>query len=120
MGLKDLHNRITQMIKEYEEFVKKTWLGCKDREDRHLKDLFIMATGLGGEAGEVLEKLKKFIRDDYLDKETLKKELGDVLYYLTTIAATFGFSLEDIMNGNIDKLTNRLANGTMRGSGDFR
>lgn len=104
----------------YEKFVEETWLGKENAEDKELTDLFIMSTGLGGEAREVLENLKKFVRDGTLDKQKLKKELGDVLYYLTTIGRTFGFSLEDIMQANIDKLTNRLAKGTMRGSGDDR
>jgi NTP pyrophosphatase (non-canonical NTP hydrolase) len=104
----------------YEKFVESTWLGREKAEDRELSDLFIMSTGLGGEAGEVLENLKKYVRDGTLDVVKLKKELGDVLYYLTTIGRTFGFSLEEIMQANIDKLTNRLAKGTMRGSGDDR
>lgn len=107
-------------LSEYEKFVSDTWIGAKNPEDKELRDLFICTAGIGGEAGEVQEKLKKFVRDGNLDIPNLEKELGDVLYYLTTIAHTFGLTLESVMNGNVEKLTRRLTNGTMRGSGDNR
>lgn len=66
-----------------------------------------MSTGLGGETGEVLEVLKKRIRDKDLDDNKLVLELGDVLYYLTRISAHFGYSLEDIMYANTNKLIKR-------------
>ena len=104
---------------EYEEFVRDSWFGAAKAEDQHLVDLFICSTGLGGETGEVLEKLKKFVRDG-TTPTGLKEELGDVLYYLTTIGRTFGISLEDIMQGNKNKLEARITKGTLRGSGDTR
>lgn len=104
---------------DYDKFVKDTWVGNKLGAD-DLRDLFICTTGLAGEAGEVSEKLKKFVRDDTLDVDNLVKELGDVLYYLVTIGHRFGFSLEDIQNANVDKLVGRMQRGTMRGSGDNR
>lgn len=107
-------------LTEYEEFVNSTWIGSEDSHNKNLKDLFICTAGLGGETGEVLEKLKKYVRDGTLDIPSLEKELGDVLYYLTTITRIFGLSLESVMNGNVEKLTRRLTNGTMRGSGDNR
>jgi NTP pyrophosphatase (non-canonical NTP hydrolase) len=60
------------------------------------ENLIIFALGLFGETGEVSELLKKFFRDGVLDKDLLAKELGDVLAYLTLIADTFGFTLEEI------------------------
>ncbi len=81
--------------------------------------------GLVGEAGEVAEKVKKVIRDkkgifDEESKEGLKKELGDVLWYLSNISNEFNFSLEDIAIQNLEKLKLRAAKGKISGSGDDR
>ena len=81
--------------------------------------------GLVGEAGEVAEKVKKVIRDkkgifDEESKEGLKKELGDVLWYLSNISNEFNFSLEDIALQNLEKLKLRAAKGKISGSGDDR
>jgi NTP pyrophosphatase (non-canonical NTP hydrolase) len=105
---------------EYGQFVEEKWLGFKDIRVRDIRDLYICTAGLGGETGEVLEKLKKYVRDGTLDLEILKKELGDVLYYLTYIGRAFGFTLDEIIMANVNKLNDRLARGTMRGSGDLR
>ena len=81
--------------------------------------------GLVGESGEVAEKVKKVIRDKngVLDQETkngIKKELGDVLWYLSNICSELNFSLSDVAKENIDKLNNRSIKGTISGSGDER
>ena len=81
--------------------------------------------GLVGEAGEVAEKVKKVIRDkkglfDDESKKGLKKELGDVLWYISNICTEFNFSLDDIALQNLEKLKLRAAKGTISGSGDDR
>ena len=81
--------------------------------------------GLVGEAGEVAEKVKKVIRDkkgvfDEESKNSIKKELGDVLWYLSNLCDEFNFSLEDVALQNIEKLKLRSANGRISGSGDDR
>jgi len=83
------------------------------------------ALGLAGEAGEVAEKVKKLLRDklgdwDELDKENIKKELGDVLWYVAVLAHEFGIDLQDVANGNINKLSSRKERGVIHGSGDNR
>jgi len=87
---------------------------------------FIYPTlGLVGEAGEIAEKVKKIIRDSdgvVTDetKELLKKELGDVLWYLSQLSSEFGFTLEVVAEENIQKLTSRKDRGVLQGSGDTR
>lgn len=87
---------------------------------------FIYPTlGLVGEAGEVAEKVKKIIRDDggkvsLAKKEEIKKELGDVLWYLSQLATEFGLSLEEVASGNIEKLYSRLERNKLHGDGDNR
>ena len=81
--------------------------------------------GLVGEAGEVAEKVKKVIRDkngifDEDSKKSIKKELGDVLWYLSNLCNEFGFSLDDVALQNLEKLKLRSARGKISGSGDDR
>lgn len=81
--------------------------------------------GLAGEAGEVAEKIKKVIRDKngVVSEETkieIAKELGDVLWYVTQIAAELGLSLDSIADSNIKKLYSRFDRGALGGDGDNR
>ena len=78
------------------------------------------ALGLAGEAGEVAEKVKKHIRDGVLNVEDLKKELGDVLWYLAAIASDLGLNLDDVAESNLQKLRSRQARGVIGGNGDNR
>jgi NTP pyrophosphatase (non-canonical NTP hydrolase) len=87
---------------------------------------FIYPTlGLAGESGEVAEKIKKVLRDDNNivsseKKEELKKELGDVLWYLTQISTELGLSMEEVAAFNIEKLQSRKQRNILGGSGDNR
>ena len=87
---------------------------------------FIYPTlGLVGESGEVAEKIKKILRDKngYFDDESklaIKKELGDVLWYLSNLSNELNFSLNDIAKENLEKLNLRLSKGKIAGSGDNR
>jgi NTP pyrophosphatase (non-canonical NTP hydrolase) len=83
------------------------------------------ALGLAGETGEVVEKIKKIMRDEGgvvsdVKREEIKKELGDVLWYLSEIARQLEIPLEDVAIANIEKLTSRYARGVVGGSGDNR
>ena len=85
------------------------------------------ALGLAGETGEVLEIIKKMIRDKGRvfetipeDREKLKKELGDVLWYLSTLAFYNDIKLEDIAKTNLEKLASRQRRDKIHGSGDNR
>lgn len=70
------------------------------------------AMGLAGEAGEVVDILKKHLGHGHpLDKEKLKKELGDVLWYIAALALANDLHLEDIANANVAKLKERYPEG---------
>ncbi len=107
-------------FKEYQKKSRKTALYPNKGKN------FIYPTlGLAGEAGEISEKIKKAIRDDdgkitKERKEDLKKELGDVLWYLSQIATEVGLSFDDIAGTNIKKLASRKKRGVLHGSGDNR
>jgi len=81
------------------------------------------ALGLTGEAGEIANKVKKVLRGDY-DKDALRQmlagEIGDVLWYTAMLATELDLNLEDIANGNLDKLASRKQRGVIAGSGDNR
>jgi NTP pyrophosphatase (non-canonical NTP hydrolase) len=83
------------------------------------------ALGLVGEAGEVAEKIKKLIRDQgghYNDNDVqgIKKELGDVLWYVAVLAHEFDIKLDDIATTNYNKLKSRKERNVIKGSGDDR
>lgn len=81
--------------------------------------------GLADESGEVAGKIKKVIRDnggvvDEERKQDIKKEMGDVLWYLAQLATELNLKLSDIAKTNIEKLTSRYLRNKIHGSGDDR
>jgi len=83
------------------------------------------ALGLAGETGEVCEQIKKALRDDEGEftterLEALRKELGDVLWYVANLAADLCLDLDTIAAVNIQKLQDRQKRGVLKGEGDER
>jgi NTP pyrophosphatase (non-canonical NTP hydrolase) len=108
------------LISEYQELSRRTatYPGAGD-------NIVYPTLGLAGEAGEVAEKVKKLLRDDdgvMSDerREALAGELGDVLWYVAQVATEAGLDLEEIAQGNLDKLLSRQRRGVLSGSGDAR
>ena len=83
-------------------------------------ELYYLAMGLASEAGEVCGKVKKLLRDGTYDPGNLAYELGDVAFYLARLADAIGYSFENILEINYNKLQGRLNRGTISGSGDTR
>jgi NTP pyrophosphatase (non-canonical NTP hydrolase) len=70
------------------------------------------ALGLAGETGETVDFIKKWMfHGHYLDHAKLESELGDVLWYVSALATSFGYSLEEIAEMNIEKLKARYPQG---------
>lgn len=68
--------------------------------------------GMCGESGEVDDILKKTLFQGHtLDREHVAKELGDVAWYLALSADAIGYTLEEILQMNINKLENRYPDG---------
>lgn len=78
------------------------------------------ALGLAGETGETVERVKKWLRDGNLDRDALRKEIGDVLWYVANLAADLDLSLDEIAEANLAKLRSRRERGVLSGSGDNR
>ncbi len=67
------------------------------------------ALGLATEAGEFQDAVKKFIAyGKPLDKTNLKEEVGDLLWYIARICSLYGWSMEEVMDLNINKLKARF------------
>lgn len=89
------------------------------------KNVLYVALGLCGETGEVAEKVKKFFRDSEAKmtpeiRDNLVTEMGDVLWYLSSMATELGVDLSNVAEKNMEKLTGRKENGQIHGSGDNR
>ncbi len=88
-------------------------------------DFFAILLGLAGEAGEVSEKFKKLywhkkgVWDDEF-KQTIAKELGDILWYVSSLSSHLGISLDTVAKNNLEKLRSRVERGVHLGNGDNR
>ncbi|RKD26829.1 hypothetical protein BEP19_15960 [Ammoniphilus oxalaticus] len=98
---------------KYQELSKRTlpplW---ESSEDRKLQ-ISNYAMGLAGEAGEVVDLLKKHVHHGHkLDREALVSEIGDVLHYAAGLCTLIGVvDLEGAASYNIMKLKKRYPNG---------
>lgn len=92
---------------------------------KHKNEIFHLVLGLVGESGEIAEKFKKWVRDQEsdeskIDVDDIKKELGDVVWYVAVLAEYLGISLDDVVTTNVEKLASRKQRGLIGGSGDNR
>ena len=70
------------------------------------------ALGLAGEAGEAIDEIKKGVVHRHgLDREKVRKELGDLCWYIASLCTLMDFDLGDILAENIAKLEVRYPNG---------
>lgn len=68
--------------------------------------------GLSGEVGEVMDMVKKWVfHEKPLDEIHLKKEIGDVMWYVAMLCESFGYDLDEILQMNVDKLKARFPEG---------
>ena len=88
-------------------------------------DIIYPSLGLSGEVGELMNQIKKIYRDDhgrisFVRKQDLKKEIGDVLWYIARVADDLDIDLTEAVEINLDKLNSRMDRGKIGGSGDDR
>ena len=81
--------------------------------------------GLAGEAGETADKVKKLLRDKNgeisdEDRDEIVKELGDVIWYVASIARYLGVPFSEVARKNVEKLTSRKERNKLHGAGDNR
>ena len=95
-------------INEYQKLAMTTLNPALSKRDVLLNSVM----GLCGEAGEVIDHVKKWHAQGHeLDREMMKKELGDVCWYIAECATALDLTLEEIMEGNIRKLKKRYPDG---------
>lgn len=87
----------------FQERVLKTW----SSESDYSEQLMHAAMGLSGEAGELLDLVKKgLFKPNYsLSRDDLVDELGDCLYYLAVASSLLGISIEELSVHNRNKLS---------------
>ena len=113
------HNAEQNLESLLTDFNKMTLALAKDGEDilknitPEQANMWHMVTGIGGEAGEIVDCIKKHvIYQKPLDVENIKEELGDLLFYMSNLMQSVGLSFEEILQHNIDKLSVRYASGS--------
>jgi NTP pyrophosphatase (non-canonical NTP hydrolase) len=86
-----------------------------DEKGANIERLLTGAIGICAEGGEVMEIVKKMVFQhkpwDAETKQHLKRELGDVCWYLAQCMMALNLSFEEVVQGNIDKLSKRYPNG---------
>lgn len=108
-------------LNEYQEKASKT----AGFQNLKIEPLVYLTLGIVGESGEIAEKIKKLMRNNegvLTDeiRESLKLELGDVLWYLSQFAKELNFTLDEVAEANIKKLYSRLDRGVIKSTGDHR
>src|SRR3989344_4775759 len=98
----------TMNFQEYQEKSRKTAIYPEVG-----KNFLYPVLGIAGESGEVAEKVKKIFREkngivDEEGKETIAKELGDLLWYMAQLASELGISFDEVAEKNIIKTQSRM------------
>lgn len=71
-----------------------------------------MAIGVAGEAGELLDAVKKeAIYGKPLDRDNVVEELGDLEFYMQGLRDALGISRDEVLAANVEKLSTRYAAG---------
>ncbi len=95
-------------INEYQQLAMRTVNPELDKGQMLINSVM----GLCGESGEAIDIVKKWYAHGHeLDREHLKKELGDIAWYIAEAATALDIKLEDVLEANIDKLRKRYPEG---------
>lgn len=93
---------------EYQKLAMRT----RNRDLNWNEQTFNSCLGLSGEVGEYNDLVKKvFFQNHEISYEDLKKELGDILWYVALACEVWNFNFDDVMELNIDKLKRRYPEG---------
>ncbi len=95
-------------IKEYQEACKKT---ARESEEEEL-EICNYGLGLAGEAGDVASCIKKvvFHKNDVI-RDGIRENIGDMMWYTAMICNFYGWSLDEVLSENLEKLKKRYSSG---------
>ena len=95
-------------LKEYQRLCELT-----AKKDFETKTEEIMCWGLGvtGEAGDIGSCIKKTFAHKKDVKEGIKENIGDMMWYTAMICNFFGWSLDEVLLENVEKLKKRFPEG---------
>ena len=96
-----------QNLREYQKLCKKTAKKFKDKD----KELMTWGLGIAGEAGDVAGCIKKTVAHKNDQKEGIRENLGDTLWYIAMICDFFKWDLNEVLGENIKKLEKRYPKG---------
>lgn len=94
-------------LDQYQKLCKTTAKKFKSKE----KELSNWGLGLVGEAGDIAGCIKKTLFHSNDQRQGIKENLGDTMWYLAMICNVFGWNLEEILKENIEKLQKRYPQG---------
>lgn len=94
-------------FKEYQELCKLT----AKKFDSKKEEILTWGLGIAGEAGDVASCIKKTFAHDNDVKHGIRENIGDSLWYTAMICNFFDWSLEEILQENVDKLKKRFPQG---------
>lgn len=114
LAMRTNDGRCTERLEDWE----KIRTGTLNRSDAIIEEaidageVINACLGLSGEVGELNDMIKKWIfHMSEIDREHLKKETGDICWYIALFCHSMNFSLEEIMEKNIEKLRKRYPEG---------
>lgn len=94
-------------LKEYQKACKKTAKKFETPE----KEIFTWGLGIAGEAGDIAGCIKKTYAHDNDQKQGIKENIGDMLWYAAMICNFFNWDFDEVLNENIEKLKKRYPDG---------
>lgn len=106
-------------IKKYQEWTLSTAV-YPGAGQHNFQEIVYLTLGLASEAGEFAGKLKKIVRGDVVNPESVVAEASDVLWYLARICDNMNITLCDLADYSVSKLEARKESDTIRGDGDER
>jgi len=94
-------------LKKYQELCRKTAKKFDDAD----KEILTWGLGIAGEAGDVAGCIKKTVSHNNDQRDGIKENIGDTLWYAAMICNFFGWELDEILNENFKKLQARYPEG---------
>ena len=99
--------------KDYQSFLES--LSTLDGEGSNIHRLLTAAVGISSEGGEFMELVKKMFFQgkpwNHDNREHLVIELGDVMWYVMQACAALNVTLDEVIEGNVEKLKKRYPGG---------